>query len=437
MSKPSQFSICHPTEKVVSDINIISNRPNQEMTRCILKQLPTSGVSPPHLLYNNPLPTQPAKADPEALTPSRRYIQDVSVLDVINSVTKNNNDDAFDVVDVGNVQRRLDFWKEHMPSVKPYYAVKSFPDATVVATMTSLEMSFDCASPLEVDLVLATGAKPDQIIYANPSKQPSHITLAYAQGVNLTTFDNKSELDKIHQLAPGMELVLRIKPDDSKSKIPLGSKFGAVVGQETQELLDYAKELNLNVVGVSFHVGSNCVAYEPYVDAIELSKEVFAYGIEKGYAMAILDIGGGFPGAENDNEFIEMARQITNALQNFPVPVQVIAEPGRYFSAPLMTSVASISTKRKVGEQREYFINQSAFGVFAEGLLPQDRTYDPKVFPRPQGSATYPAKIWGPTCASQDVINTPANLQLPELEVGNWIYFENMGAYSVAFGFSL
>ncbi|RWR98950.1 hypothetical protein B4U80_06104, partial [Leptotrombidium deliense] len=148
-----------------------------------------------------------------------------------------------------------------MPRIKPYYAVKCNNTPIVLEILASLGLGFDCASKNEIADVLSCGVSPSKIIYANPCKSKSHIEYAMSENVELMTFDNEEELYKIADCAPEAKLVVRIKVDDSHSKYHLGRKFGIVV-KKVPYLLQVAKHLGLDVVGVSFHVGSGCDSCE-------------------------------------------------------------------------------------------------------------------------------------------------------------------------------
>ncbi len=91
--------------------------------------------------------------------------------------------------------------------------------------------------------------------------------------MDYTTFDTLSELHKIAALHPGFKCVLRIRADDPEARVPLGLKYGADV-VEAPQLLATAKQLGLNVVGVSFHVGSACQNLAAFSDAIANARKV-------------------------------------------------------------------------------------------------------------------------------------------------------------------
>jgi ornithine decarboxylase len=160
-----------------------------------------------------------------------------------------------------------------MPRVVPFYAIKCNPDPGVVRLLASLGAGFDCASLGEVQQVLDLGVSPSRIIFAHPCKRPCDIRYAREHGVGLTTFDTESELVKIANFFPGFKCVLRIRADDPEARVPLGLKYGANP-EEAPKLLATAQRLGLDVVGVSFHVGSACKNLAAYSSAIEKAREV-------------------------------------------------------------------------------------------------------------------------------------------------------------------
>jgi ornithine decarboxylase len=153
-------------------------------------------------------------------------------------------------------------------------------------------VGFDVASKVEISTVRELEVDPDKMIFANPVKEINHITFAEGEGIKKMTFDNVDELKKISVFHPNAELVLRILVDDSKSRMPFGTKFGCPTAN-LPEVFDLAKTLGLNIIGVSFHVGSECESPSAYTDAISLAREVFNTAKTYGFVMRLLDIGGG------------------------------------------------------------------------------------------------------------------------------------------------
>ena len=115
------------------------------------------------------------------------------------------DDDAFFVANLSDVIEKHRLWTEHLPRVKPFYAVKCNDDPGVLETLAKLGTGFDCASESEIQKIRAFKVSPDRIIYANPCKQSSYIKYAANQEVARMTFDNETELLKIKKLYPTAE----------------------------------------------------------------------------------------------------------------------------------------------------------------------------------------------------------------------------------------
>lgn len=198
--------------------------------------------------------------------------------------------------------------------------------------------------------MLNLGVDPSRIIYANPCKQASFVRFSRQQRVAKMTFDNAEELHKIKRLYPDAELVLRILTDDSKSLCQLGLKFGAPM-HSVESLLQTAKDLELNVIGVSFHVGSGCLDEHAFSDAVLRARKAFDIGEALGFKFSLLDVGGGFPGADVQDgiTFEKVAAVLRPAVDAlFPPEVRVIAEPGRYYVASAFTICTSVVGRRTV-----------------------------------------------------------------------------------------
>lgn len=144
-----------------------------------------------------------------------------------------------------------------------------------------------------------------------------------------------------------------------------GTKFGAHLNT-TRSLLETAKSLGVEVVGVSFHVGSGCMDPMAYDDAVRRAKGVFEEAEALGFHMRLLDVGGGFPGTEKAQgsdhfgqgsiRFEDIAAALSQALDKYfpdPSSVQVIGEPGRYYAAAAFTLVTCITSRRVTVQQPE------------------------------------------------------------------------------------
>jgi ornithine decarboxylase len=286
----------------------------------------------------------------------------------------------FYLLDLGQLHRRMELFQNLLPTVKPHYAVKCLPDPQVIRALAALGAGFDCASQYELELVLGLDVEPSQIVFANACKPSAHIKYANTNNVNLMTFDNEGELVKIHDHHPGAQLLLRLAVDDSHSVCRLGLKYGAAK-KAVPRLLQRAKDLDLSIVGVSFHVGSGCMSAQAYVDALLCAKDAMQQATCLGFAMTILDIGGGFPGATTASgvtqganvvsiSFAEIAATINKTLDAEFGDVAmgqltVIAEPGRFFAASIMDLAVNVIARRVLEEEQHimYYINDVSCAI--------------------------------------------------------------------------
>jgi len=252
---------------------------------------------------------------------------------------------AFFVADLGQVYMQHERWKKCLPEIEPHYAIKCNPDPYVLRLLAALGAGFDCASAGEINQVLNIGGiDPSRIIFANPCKATSFIRNAAKAGVDKMTFDNADELHKIARVHPSAKLVIRILADDSKSICRFGIKFGAPL-DIVPNLLSKARDLNLDVIGVSFHVGSGCYDPSVYADAIRRARTAFDMGKEAGYTFNLLDVGGGF----EDALFERAATVLTQAIdQYFPDRrnLRMISEPGRFYVSKAFRLAANIIARR-------------------------------------------------------------------------------------------
>jgi len=328
------------------------------------------------------------------------------------------------------LKHQLESFRRHLPQVFPYYAIKANPYPEIIKTFVRAGSGFDVASAAEMDLVLSLGATPSRIIFANTIKSNEDIIRAYRRKVRLMTFDNEPELYKIAKHAPGTGVLVRIKVDNIGSAVELSLKFGADPEQAIF-LLKKAASLGLKPRGVAFHVGSQCINVENYVQALNVSAMIFNEAQKVGLSLDILDIGGGFPirHFEFDDHltFQHIAKQIRTKLRRlFGKDVRVIAEPGRFFAGPAGTLVTQVIGRTFRNNKNYYYLNDGIYGDFS-GIVFDHCRYEFKTLRRGQ---KFMSTLAGPTCDSFDTISL--NEDLPELEVGNVIYVKNIGAYSCA-----
>lgn len=367
---------------------------------------------------------------------------DYTINDVMKDIieSKASSNSVF-VIDIGAIFRRYKLWMSNMPRVKVFYAVKCNPNKLLLNTLVDLNVGFDVASKEEMSIICREfKVDPKKIIFANPVKEVNHITFAESEGIKKMTFDNEDELKKISTFHPNAELVLRILVDDSRAKLPFGSKFGCPKSN-LEGVFMLAKMLELNIIGVSFHVGSGCDDPNAYHDAISLSRDVFNIAKEYGFDMYLLDIGGGFPGhavIDCDEKFTGIASTINKALDElfYDIPqLEVIAEPGRFFATScgiLATNVIGRKILTDIDNNRmiHYYINSNLYGLFNNIVFDKANPTIEVLKTIKDDDPLIKSVIFGQTCDSMDRIKD--NIMLPELSCGNWLIIKNHGAYTLA-----
>jgi len=341
------------------------------------------------------------------------------------------------VVDHKVLRENYNQFRKHLPRVQVYYAVKANSDPAIVRTFYDAGASFDVASVAEFlnvhEMIKDLPAKErqdfiwDRIIYANPIKAVE--TLEQLDPYKpLVTYDNYEEVIKIARYAPHSGLVLRLRVPNTGSMVELSSKFGALPG-EAVDLITFAQNNKLEVEGLSFHVGSQCTNPANYSQALHLAASIFGEARTRGFDLKLLDIGGGFPAHYDDAipPFKRLAKTITAELNRlFPEPIEILAEPGRFLVATAATAVAQIIGKAVRDGKLCYYINDGVYHTYS-GVIFDHCQYSLKSFKK---GPTQICSVFGPTCDALDTITLAA--QLPDLDMGDLLYSENIGAYSAA-----
>jgi ornithine decarboxylase len=341
------------------------------------------------------------------------------------------------IVDHQVLRDNYETFRKYLPRVQVYFAVKANSDPAIAKTFYEIGSSFDVASVEEFHTVYALikhlPAKQrqdfiwDRIIYANPIKAIETLQ-ALDPYKPLVTYDNHEEVLKIARYAPHSGLALRLRVPNTGSMVELSSKFGALPG-EAVDLIAFAHNNKLVVEGLSFHVGSQCTNPQNYVQALNLAAGIFAEAKSRGFDLKLLDIGGGFP-AHYDSTvpaFRNLARKINSELERlFPSPIEILAEPGRFLVASAATAVAKIIGKAVRGGKLCYYLDDGVYHTFS-GVIFDHCPYHLKSFTR---GPTQICSVFGPTCDALDTISLAE--QLPDLDLGDYLYSENIGAYSAA-----
>ncbi|XP_060631676.2 antizyme inhibitor 1 [Anolis sagrei] len=353
-----------------------------------------------------------------------------------------NGKNGFFVGDLGKLIKHHIHWQNVMAPIKPFYNVKCNSTPGVLEILAALGTGFACSNKNEMALVQDLGISSENILFSNPCKQASQIKYAAKTGVNILTCDNELELKKIARNHPNAKLLLHIATEDINGGEEMNMMFGTTL-KNCRHLMECAKELNVQIIGVKFNVSNSCKESQVYKHAISDARCVFDMAEEFGFTMNMLNIGSGFTDYEFD---LEKINHVVSPLLDIYFPeesgVNVIAEAGCYYVSSAFTLAVNIIAKKAVQstepllfktEQTQeddqvfmYYINDGVYGSFASKLS-DNLTTIPEVHKKyKEDEPLFASSLWGPSCDELDQI--VENCLLPELNVGDWLLFDNMGS---------
>ncbi len=319
-----------------------------------------------------------------------------------------------------------------LPGVQLHYALKPLPHPAVVAALKQEDGYFDLATNGEVDVVRDAGVDPSRCIHTHPIKRDGDISYALQYGCRTFIFDNPYELPKFLPYRDRVELLMRLSFRSKDAVVDLSLKFG-VQPTDALELLRKAVGMGLKVRGLSFHVGSQTLNAFKYMEAIGFCRQLFNLAALDGIVLDTLDIGGGYPVpyTEPVMPIQYYCHPIAGELERQFPNTRLIAEPGRFISAPAMTLISSVMGKAERQGRMWYYLDDGLYGSYSGKLYDHaDYQFMPLAKLEGKSAPERPSVVAGPTCDSIDVIYQ--DIMLPEMECGELVVSPMMGAYTWA-----
>ncbi|MBC6936087.1 MAG: type III PLP-dependent enzyme [Chloroflexi bacterium] len=337
------------------------------------------------------------------------------------------------VLDFKVIKEHYDGLLAAMPGASLFYAVKANASPQILALVVERGGGLEIASLAELERALDAGAPGSRIICSNPIKNPAFLERMHHEGVYAMTADSTYELEKIARHAPGSRVYVRLAVDNRGSVLPLAGKFG-VDAEEALALFDLARELGLDPIGLSFHVGSQCLSANSWANAIRTCGEVWRAAAGRGHRLNFLDIGGGFPAGHYHTPSIptvnEIGAAVMDAVRRY-IPredLDILAlEPGRGLVGEAGRLLVSVVGKARRGGDEWLYLDAGVFNGLMEtyeGFPPVVRLLADDAGERPVRSYT----LAGPSCDSCDVV--ARGVELPEVHIGDRLVFLDAGAYT-------
>lgn len=311
-----------------------------------------------------------------------------------------------------------------------YYSVKANGHPGVLRALDDEGFGFDVASLGEIHRLVAIGVSPSRMIFSATVKVPSHIAGAFALGIDRFACDSPAELAKLAEHAPGSRIIVRIQVPHTGSRWPLAAKFG-VPPREGLKLLGLARAAGLEPYGLTFHVGSQCLRPETWLEAIDICAELWQLAKSRGIQLRMLNLGGGFPAtytedvpslAEIGNEIVlRLARKFAGE------DVEYAIEPGRFLVGDAGELVTTVIGKARRQRTDWVFVDLSIYAGLLE--VAGGWTYETRT--AKDDEPRRHVVLAGPTCDSTDIL--ARNIKLPDLAVGDRIVLLTAGAYTIAY----
>jgi ornithine decarboxylase len=326
------------------------------------------------------------------------------------------------------------FFQKRFPG-KILYAVKTNPHPTVIKTLIKSGIDqFDVASIEEIKTVRKF-SQSTKCSFMHTVKSRENISEAYFKyGVKTFSLDTKDELIKIIEStsnAKDLELFVRVSVSNEHAEIDLSKKFGAL-NSEAVGLLRLVKQ-HAKKIGLSFHVGSQCMHPISYAKGItEIGNIIKKTKIIPDY----INVGGGFPTIypdlipqSLDNYFDEIKKGLKNLkLDNLP---EIICEPGRALVAESGSTIVRVNLRKK----QKLYINDGTYGTLFDAGTPNIvfpskmiKDYSNKIISKKLTAFDF----FGPTCDSMDYMKGP--FLLPNnIKENDYIELGQLGSYGLTF----
>ncbi len=322
--------------------------------------------------------------------------------------------------------------QSYLPRVKHHFALKPLPTKECVQLVSACDGYIDIASIGELALVEA--ADPLMIarsIYTHPIKKEADIANAAKSGIKTMVAENFMEVEKIMKIAPEMQVLLRIAFPNEEARCNLSERYGADE-EKVERLYAFAHEIGANVIGCSFHVGSQMQRPNEHINAIKKCRRIYDWVQDNfGVKLGVLNIGGGFPAkyTKEDMDLSDFCEPIREALDEyFDDETKIWSEPGRCVAANSQLAVTQVIGKVYKNNRMWYYLDDGVYGTYA-GMMYEEINYDlhPTQFSEEEPILSIFA---GPSCDSIDVILKDVMYQ--PLNVGDYLFSIRIGAYGWA-----
>ena len=338
------------------------------------------------------------------------------------------------------IRRQVDLFTDAFKNVPHLicYAVKANSNLTVIRRLAAWGAGFEVVSGGELFRVLRAGGSGGKVVFDGPGKTTDEIRYALESDILFFNVESGAEADLIaeaaRQAGKRARVSLRTNPDVDPQTHPYIStgmkehKFGIGMPEAHELYLRLRDRPEIELVGVTCHIGSQITQLGPYREAIESLREFVANLRREGIALQYLDFGGGLGIAYDGEEPPSIscyADLVIDATKN--LGLTLVLEPGRILVGNAGTLVTRVTFIKDQGTKRFVIVDAGMNDLMRPALYGSHH----QVWSVSRKSATQVADIVGPICESTDFI--ARNRDLPVFQPGDLAAVMSTGSY----GFSL
>ncbi len=361
------------------------------------------------------------------------YAEDTKLLDVVRKVKT-----PFYLYSKKTILHHYHQIKEAFKEINPLicFSVKSNSNHTLLKLLRKQGSGFDLVSGWELKKVMRAGANPKKLVFAGVGKTEEEIIWALKEDIFMFNCESINEMRLINRLAYGLKkkviVAMRINPDikpKTHKHITTGTKetkFGISIYKIPGMIKSITELKNIELKGIHFHIGSQIVDVNPYIETIVKILRIVEDLRKSGFNIEFLNIGGGL-GIIYKNEKPTTPQEFANRI----IPLiryknlQLIMEPGRYIIGNAGILVTKVTYVKK-SLNKTFVIVDAGMNTLIRPAL-----YDAyhEVWPLMKRNKKFVVDIVGPICETSDFF--ALNRRMPVVEENEYIAIKSAGAYGM------
>jgi diaminopimelate decarboxylase len=315
------------------------------------------------------------------------------------------------------------------------FAMKALSNLSILKLFASLGSGFDIVSGGELMRCLRIGADPKKVVFSGVGKTDEEIAAALDSGILMLNIESRPELHRVDEVAGRMKrkapVSLRVNPDLDPGTHPhistghRDSKFGVPLAQVHEYYAEARALRNLDIVGLSTHIGSQITEVSPFIEAGEKAAAIVKQLRADGTALKYLDLGGGLgiPYQEEPPQPADYAAALLRPLAG--LGLKIIIEPGRVIVGNAGILVTRVQYVKETDVKRFIVVDGAMNDLIRPVLYEAYHAIVPVV--RRKDAHTVTADVVGPVCESGDFF--ARDRELPEPRPGDLVAIMSAGAY--------